>query len=366
MGVTTNRMPNGRRAVESVRPVHGGVMRTVSYGRGHIAVQRPIEGRPGFIRHSYYVGGRASAVVYGTYHYRGFAFYRPVPAYIYSPAFYSWGLRPWGPPVAYAWGWQAQPWYGIYGPVFTPYSVYPSLALWMTDYVIAANLQASYAAGQPVQGMTGNVDPGPDQNYNDADAAPPTITPEMKNEIAAQVKLEMEEQQKTAAGGADAVVGPVSDSATGAQEEVPDALKPGHTIFRVVAPLSVKADGKDCNLNPDDYIARTGAMNPDGTVNVTVKASRPVDCTKGAQTQIALNDLMTMESDQQERIMEGFQTASKNMGKNGLPSGPAAGATPVAAGQTAPDPGLVNTLQQQQLEGDSVEKQVSTLGGAGL
>jgi hypothetical protein len=137
-------------------------------------------------------------------------------------------------------------------------------------------------------------------------------------------------------------------------------------LFRVVAPLTVQANGQSCNLTSDDYITRLGDMDKNtGLVNVKVRASRTSDCPKGANTTVALNDLMVMESDQQERIQEGFQMASSNMGKNGLPSGPKPGATAVPLGQTTPDAGLSNTLRDQQTDADQNLKQATTLDGAG-
>jgi len=50
--------------------------------------------------------------------------------------------------VFWNWGWTpaAYPWYGYYGYYFAPYPAYPSAAYWLTDYVMASDLQAAYAA----------------------------------------------------------------------------------------------------------------------------------------------------------------------------------------------------------------------------
>jgi hypothetical protein len=373
---TTTTMPGGKVMTETLRPAPGGggMVRTASYGPGHVVVERPIYGRPGFVRRSTLIGGRPYAVVYRNYYYNRWPYYRPVPAYIYAPGFYAWGLQPWGALVVYGWGWYAQPWYGVYGGAFTPYPSYASLDLWMTDYVIAANLQRSYEAGQanantvtpppqsvpPPGGASAFAPPGAASA-----SAPPPITPEMKDQIAAQIKLEMQEQQQEAAGGPAAVVPPPDPAGAAPPEEMPDALKPGHTLFRVVAPLSVKAGGTPCNLTPDDYITRTSDLNGDGMVTVKVKASRSTDCPQGATSTVALNDLMAMESDQQERVMDGLQVAAQNMGRNGLPAGPPPRATPVPAGQTVADPNLADTLTQQQSDAANDAKTVSGQGGAG-
>jgi hypothetical protein len=70
-----------------------------------------------------------------------------MPAYYYPPAYYGWAYNPWPAPAPYAWGWGAASWYGYCGAYFRPYPVYPSAAYWLTDYMVAANLQEASAAG---------------------------------------------------------------------------------------------------------------------------------------------------------------------------------------------------------------------------
>jgi hypothetical protein len=98
------------------------------------------------LRRTYVAGGKSYAVVYRGYYYGGRPYFAYVPGYYYAPGFYGWAYAPWGAPVAFAWGWGGAPWYGYYGYYFTPYAVYPGPAFWLTDYVVAENLQAAYAA----------------------------------------------------------------------------------------------------------------------------------------------------------------------------------------------------------------------------
>jgi hypothetical protein len=359
--------PNAPRVVQTVRPALGGGQEVVtSYGRNNVSVVRPIMSHPGFERHSYLVGGRSSVVVYRNYSYYRVTYARPVPAVIYGPAFYSWGFQQWPTPVVYGWGWNSQPWYQSYGSTFTPYPAYSSLDLWMTDYIIGSNLQRAYAANQapmaaPVPGQALTADAS-------AYAPPPEITPDMKQEIAAQVKLQMQEQQQIAAQGPAAAAGPTPVSTdNNLPEDTPPALKPGHTIFRVVTPLSVQANGQACSLNTNDYITRVSDMDRNtGLVSIKVRASRSADCPQGATAQIAVNDLMVMDSDQQERIQDGFQLASNNMGKNGLPAGPKPDATAVPLGQAIADSGLAETQRQQQLDADQDLQQAAAIAGKGF
>lgn len=126
----------------------GEQIRIVNTGRNSGYVDHTIirNGNP-YLRRTYVVNGRASVVMYRGYSYRGRIYYGYVPRYYYGPAFYGWAYDPWGAPVAFAWGWGAAPWYGYYGYYFAPYPVYAGPAFWLTDYIVAQDLQAAYDAG---------------------------------------------------------------------------------------------------------------------------------------------------------------------------------------------------------------------------
>ncbi len=133
-GRTTVSEKNGKRVVTNGQ--HGGY------------VQRPLANRNG---HSYYSRttydhGVARSGVYRGYSYGSHTYYGYQPAAYYSPGFYAWAGGDWASPVAWdagAWGWAGAPWLGYYG--FSPYGFYPGPAFWLTDYLLAANLQAAYA-----------------------------------------------------------------------------------------------------------------------------------------------------------------------------------------------------------------------------
>ncbi len=82
---------------------------------------------------------------YRRFEYRGVRYYDYVPGHSYSPAIYGWAYSPWAIPVSYDWGWGLAPW--LSGGYFAPEPYYRSATLWLTDYLIAANLQAAYQAG---------------------------------------------------------------------------------------------------------------------------------------------------------------------------------------------------------------------------
>jgi hypothetical protein len=159
----------------------------------------------------------------------------------------------------------------------------------------------------------------------------------VKAELNAQIKRQLAERQ-TPAAASEAV-------------DLPDSLKPGHTLFRVSTPLDVasKGAGQLCALRANDYIERTGDMDQNGMVPVKVRVGGASDCAIGLATKVSVNDLEAMDSEQQQALTDALLAASKNMGgSKGLPQAP--GTTPMllAAGQTNPSPVAAQALGQLQ------------------
>ena len=217
----------GGRTIVSQR----GSVRIVTRGGGRGYVQRTYVTRGGrsFYSRTYYNHGVYRVGVYRGYYYGRHQYYGYYPAYWYHPVFYSWAYRPWGPPVYWGvgiggWGWG--PWYGYYGGYFAPYSVYPSAAFWLTDYVIAANLQAAYEARADA-----NAAAQYDQGYQEgaaqaANNSRVTLTPEVKQAIAEEVKAQLEaEQQQSSSGQGNSYDGQ-AQAAQPANDQVPPALDP--------------------------------------------------------------------------------------------------------------------------------------------
>jgi len=143
-GMTIQHGANGARRIETL---HSDGTKVVSTGhnRGFVEHTFMHSGRT-FVARTYVLNGRTYARVYGRYSYRGEYFYHYVPPYFYVPAFYGWAYNPWGARVNWVWGWGPEPWYGYYGYYFAPAAYYPSATLWLTDFLLAANLQAAYDA----------------------------------------------------------------------------------------------------------------------------------------------------------------------------------------------------------------------------
>ena len=366
------------RVHEAYRDLAGGQIHVVRYGNTLSGVvERTI--RPGLMSRTFVSGGHVLyARVYQQHVWhqfgRAFAYETFVPAVRYPGAYYAWTLAAWPRPISYTWDWRVQPWYPIYGSQFTPYPVYTSPDLWMTDYIIAQGMQTAYQAqtvapaSQPAQqgapampapdssvaapaGQLGDAAPPPQpsdappvsQSSATASAPvalPPAITTQVKAQLNAQIKVQLQEQQAAAAM-------PVSLMT----QSIPPALKPNHVFFQVVQPIDVpsRTANGHCSLSANDYIKRTGAMsNDDWMIPVVVELSRPSDCPEGLRTRIGLNDLNAMENEQEAQVLQAMQAASKSMGPNGPPSGPGAHPTLIADGRAAPDPSALDAIRQAQ------------------
>ena len=159
-GLTVRHAPNGARRIESKRP-DGAKVVSDGHGRGYVETTFTRGGRT-FASRTYVVNGHTDTRVYARYYYGGAYYYRYVPGYYYGAAFYGWAYNPWVTPVAFAWGWGYGGWYGYYGAYFGPSPFYAGPNFWLTDYVLAENLQAAYAeqVGASAAGGPGITIPG--------------------------------------------------------------------------------------------------------------------------------------------------------------------------------------------------------------
>ena len=381
-GTTVFRAPNGQRQVTTVYrgpngQINGRVV-TTGPNRGY-AERTYYHGGATYMRRTYVYGGHTTVAVYRGYGYRGVTYYRYVPPYYYRPAFYGWGYRPWGPAVVYTgWGWYGSPWYRSYGYYFAPYPVYPSAAFWLTDYLIAQNLQAAYAA-QAAAAANANAaaananaaaananaaaaqaqyQGGAPQQSADAQV---TLTPEVKELIAQEVQRQLAAQQaaaeqSSAPGGAPA---PDAQPPTTSTDAVPAALDPNLRVFVVTASLDVTANGESCTLSPGDVLMRTDTTpDQDNTLAVNVVSSQKTDCAGGSTPRVQVADLQDMHNQFAEQLDSGLESLASNQGKDGIPAGPAADPRKNPDGTAAPDPAAVADLQKQQQAADQAEKEV--------
>ena len=353
-GTTVNRGPHGERRVEHVGK-NG--TRVVSYGHGRgYAEHRYSRGGHEYARRTYYRGGHYYGRAYRGYYYHGYGYYHYYPGYYYGPAYYGWAYNPWASPVAYSWGWYGSPWYQPYGYYFAPYPVYPSAAFWLTDYMVAATLQASAEAaaeGKNESGRPKFVLASAHFN-NDPDENPTVLTPEVKQMIAEEVKAQLAADKAAAAaqgsGGGN----------SGGGDEVPPSLDPKHRVFLVSAAIAPALGDGTCALTAGDVIKRT-EDTPDGdnTVSTVVLASKKEDCEVGSAPRVATTDLEEMHDQFRQQLEDGLKSLGENQGKGGIPKGPAPTTKPNPEGQVDPDPDVAEELKQADAEGDDAEKEVT-------
>ncbi|MGB7282348.1 MAG: hypothetical protein WBE13_08820 [Candidatus Acidiferrum sp.] len=367
-GMTINHGAHGERRFET-RTRDGGRLVGFGHGRGYAEHGYMRGGRP-YMRRTYFYGGRRYAYAYRGAYWHGVAYYGYVPPYYYGRAFYGWAYNPWAAPIAWGWGWGAAPWYGFYGGYFAPAPVYAAPSLWLADYLLAANLQAAYEAraaadanAQAAAAGAGAANSAPaDQSASASGGGQVTLTPEVKQAIADEVKAQIAAEQQEAANP--------TPAPTTSTDQVPAALDPAHRTFVVSAVLNpAMADGTECSLTPGDVLTRI-QDTPDANQNVTVlvSSSQKGDCASGSQVPVAVQDLQDMQNDFRAKIDEGLNQMAQNQGKNGMPSGPAADKKASPDGQVQADLTVGDDLKAQQSTADQTEqdvKQASSSGGSG-
>ncbi|MFZ1166778.1 MAG: hypothetical protein WAO04_06280, partial [Candidatus Sulfotelmatobacter sp.] len=352
--------------------------RIVTRGHGGY-VQRAYVTRGGHAYYSrtFYDHGHYRVGLYRGYGWGGHMYYGYYPGVWYHPGFYGWGWHPWGAPVYWgigAWGWGGAPWWGFYGGWWNPYPVYAAPYYWLTDYLIAQQLQAAYAAraednadavAADAQASAGDGGGGDAAPAPAAAAGPVALTPEVKEAIAQEVKAQLAAQQTQAAqqGGQTASAAPASSSDT-----PPPALDPSQRTFVVDSDVTVVANGQECALSSGDVITRlTDTPDADQNVNASVAATKKGDCASGAMVAVKVDDLQEMYNHFQENITNGMGEMAKKQGTGGMPAAPDTGTEAGAVQPPPPDTSVGKTLQDQQAAADQTETEVKqdAAGGGG-
>jgi hypothetical protein len=250
--------------------------------------------------------------------------------------------------------------------------VYPSAAFWLTDYLIAANLQAAYAAQAEANAAAAEGASNAASSDNQvasngggaAPSAPVALSPEVKQAIADEVKAQIAATQADAAKA-----GSSSASASSGQPasgEVPPALDPARRTFVVSDDLAVVADGQECSLTQGDVITRlTDTPDEDQKVNVSIASSKKTDCAAGKTVLVAVDDLQEMQNHFQEQIDEGMKTMAAKSGTGGLPKAPDTKTVASDVPPPEPDKTAAKTLADQDADADKTEADVKAEAGSG-
>ncbi|MGD0365379.1 MAG: hypothetical protein ABSC93_31235, partial [Bryobacteraceae bacterium] len=344
-GMDVHHNLSGNRRVVVERSDHSRIVAERG-GRGY--VQRPYSyhGHE-YARRSYYYHGRYYHGYYGRYYYHGYYVNPYYPAAYWGPAYYGWAYYPWARPVPYGWGWGGNPWFGYYGAFFTPYPVYASPSLWLTDYIIANSLQAAYVAQAA------------------ALSNPAPLTPEVKDLIAEEVKEQVALENKESAAAAAPNGEPDAKTSSIAQllgDGKPHVFVAGHDLD------VVDAGGNECALSEGDAMQLTGQTAPDAAnATLAVLASKGgKECVKGDTVSVPLDELQEMQNHMRETIDQGLAELHKKAGQGGLPAAPAAAKadaveSPMAAIAPPPPPEseVKAEINQQSTEADKAEKEAT-------
>jgi hypothetical protein len=342
---------NGNRRVSVERADHSRIVAERG-GRGYVQHPYRYRGRE-FGHRTYYYHGRAYDRYYGRYYYRGAYMDVYAPGYYYGPGFYGWAYNPWAAPITYAWGWGGSPWYGYYGGYFTPYPVYGSASLWLTDYLISNSLAAAYQAQANAQAA------------NDAalQAGSAPLTPETKeliaNEVQREIALENSEAQQNAQNQ------DVDYGSSGIARMLGD--NQAH-VFVAGSDLDlVDTAGQECAISQGDVLEVTSAPPPDATAAtaVVLAAKGGRECARADNVSIAFTDLQNMQNHLRETIDQGMGDLQKKQGQDGLPAAPpSAQAAPAKSNYAAiappPDPDAASEIQQQSQQADQAEQDVAS------
>jgi len=309
----------GGRTVVKQLPNHATL---VSYGGHSGYIERNVvRNNVTLVQRSYAVQNTTFVRMYSPYSYRGVALESYAPAVYYAPAFYGWAYYPWDSPVAYAWGWAGDPWFGLYGSYFAPMPAYANATLWMTDYILGSTLAAAYQQQQdfsaPNNTNAAAEQAAPVQDASSDGEVSAPITAELRAAIAEEVRQELAAENAVASNKASADV-----------QELPSDLQPHH-LFVVASLLNVSSDQGNCSLTGGDIISVVDPTGSDSqTAVLAVASSKRGDCPTGAQVDVALQDLQDMDNSLRAQMDNALAKLHSNQGRGGLPAAPKSAIAP--------------------------------------
>lgn len=356
-------------------------------GRGYVQHPYNFHGHE-FGHRTFYDHGRAYDRFYGRYPFHGRYLDVYAPARFYPYGFYGYAYAPWAAPVPYAWGWGAAPWYGYYGAYYAPYPVYPAPAFWLADFVIAASLQAAFAAQAAGAAELSPVPVSPPSLLEasrwvadllvqpvEADASP-AMTPQVKQAVADEIKaLVQQEGDEAKANAANQDVDPGKNSvAQLLADNQPHVFVAGTDVDVVTVGSS-----QECAISQGDVlkVMSPPPQNADNT-DAVVLASKlgtkgySKECASASTITVAISDLQDMHNHMREQVDDGLTELQSKQGKGGLPAAPPGAAGPAtkaafAAGAPPPDATAADEIRKQSSEADQAENEAvaSVAAGAG-
>jgi hypothetical protein len=218
----------------------------------------------------------------------------------------------------------------------------------------------SKSSGSPE--LSASVQPGFEatQPAGERNANGVTLTPDVKQAIAEEVKAQLAAEQAAAGQGVSG-----GQQAQPSNDEGPPALDPARRTFVVSAELAVVADGQECSLTQGDVITRlTDTPDADQKVNASVASSKKTDCAAGKMVAVSVDDLQEMRNHVEEQLDEGLKTLAAKQGPGKMPKAP--NTSTVASDLPPPPPDITaaKSLQDQQAASDQTEAEVRQEAGS--
>jgi hypothetical protein len=188
-----------------------------------------------------------------------------------------------------------------------------------------------------------------------------TLTPEVKEAIAEEIKTQLAAQQAQAGASNNSAPAP-----TNATNQVPPALDPAQRTFVVDTNVTAVANGQECGLTAGDVVTRlTDTPDADNNVNASIAATKKGDCASGVTVAIKVDDLQEMYNHFQEQLTNGMAELAKKQGTGGMPAAPDTGTTASDVPTPPADDTAAKTLQDQQAAADQAEQDVKKETAAG-
>ena len=240
--------------------------------------------------------------------------------------------------------------------VLCPYPVYAGPTFWLTDFILASSLQAAYAAQSADANQAQST--VAQANYT----APAALTPETKQMIADEVRLQLQQESVQAQANASK-----QDVDTGNSSIVHLLSDNQPHVFVVGSNLDVvTASGQECGCSQDVLRVTSTPPQSSDTASATMLASKggTRECSAGDTVVVAMTDLQDMDNHMRETIDDGLSELQSKQGKNGLPAAPpsAVGAPTQAAfvaGAPPPDTNAGSEISQQSTEAAQAEQEAS-------
>jgi uncharacterized protein (DUF1778 family) len=197
--------------------------------------------------------------------------------------------------------------------------------MWLTDFVLSETISAAddrkadslpekATEGDEAEASRVSSDDDPNETETVRAVATTPITPEIKAEIAEEIKQELARDNAAAA-----------KSEETNDDVLPAALSTANHIFVVSTAIDVTtSDQEGCALQAGDILRLAGpAADGSTAVQLRVESSKRTDCPSGVLVSVSLQDLQDMQNNFQAEVESGLGTLQASQGHNGLPAAPA-------------------------------------------